>query len=61
MAVNISVDLEGLTWGELRQFVKLADKTGVPDDLNVGHDSGEDCCYAVHGLVPTVPLAELAK
>ena len=44
-----------------RDFVRLADKTGVPDDLIVGHDSGEDCCYAVHGLVPTVPLAELAK
>ena len=33
MAVNISADLEGLTWGELRQFVRLADKTGAPDGL----------------------------
>ena len=33
MAVNISVDLEGLTWGELRQFVRLADKTSAPDGL----------------------------
>ena len=39
MAVNISVDLEERTWGELRQFVRLADKTGVPDDLKVGNDS----------------------
>ena len=61
MAVNISVDLEGLTWGELRQFVRLADKASVPDDLTVDHDAGDDCCYAVHGLVLTVPLTELAK
>ena len=61
MAVNISVDLEGLTWGELRQFVKLADKAGVPDDLIVAHDAWDDCCYAVQGLVLTGPLAELAK
>ena len=39
MAVNISVDLEGLTWGELRQFVRLADIPGVPDDLTVDHDA----------------------
>lgn len=61
MAVNISVDLEGLTWGELRQFVRPADKTSVPDDLTVDHDAGDVCCYAVHGLVLTVPLTELAK
>ena len=46
MAVNISGDLEGLTWGELRQFVRLADKTSVPDDLTVDHDAGDGCCYA---------------
>ena len=61
MAANISVDLEGLTWGELRQFVRLADKTSVSDDLTVDHDAGDVCCYAVHGLVLTVPLTELAK
>ena len=33
MAVNISVDLEGPTWGELRQFVRPADKTSAPDGL----------------------------
>lgn len=61
MAVNISVDLEGLTWGELRQPVRLVDKTSAPDDLTVDHDAGDVCCYAVHGLVLTVPLTELAK
>ena len=61
MAVNISVDLEGPTWGELRQFVRPADKTSVPDDLTVDHDARDDCCYAVHGLALTVPLTELAK
>ena len=61
MAVNISGDLEGLTWGELRQFVRLADKASVPDDLTVDHDAWDDSCYAVHGLALTAPLTELAK
>ena len=35
MAVNISVDIEELTWGELRKVVELAESVGLTAPLDV--------------------------
>ena len=35
MPVKISAELAGLTWADLRVFVSLGDRYGIPDDATV--------------------------
>ena len=42
MAASISVDLTGITWGELRKVVELAESVGLTDDREVDFDVTED-------------------
>lgn len=61
MAVNISVDLTGITWGELRKVVELAKSVGLTDDREVYFDVTEDCCCAPLGISLDVPLGVIVK
>lgn len=61
MAANISVDLTGITWGELRKVVEFAESVGLSDDREVDFDVMEDCCCAPIGIVLTAPLGVIGK
>ena len=61
MAASISVDFTGITWGELRKVVELAESVGLTDDREVDFDVTEDCCCAPVGIVLTAPLDVIVK
>lgn len=61
MAVNISLDLTGITWGELRKVVELAESVGLSDDREVCFDVTEDCCCAPICISLDVPLGVIVK
>lgn len=49
-SMNITIDITGTTWAELRRFVRLADELGVADDDDVQVTWHDVECEAVHEL-----------
>ncbi len=53
--VEVDVPLDGMTWGDLRKFVRIADALGFDDEEEVGREVPWDREYPV-GLRIDAPL-----
>ena len=56
--VRVEVPFNGMTWGELRKFVRIADALGFDDEEDVGYEVPWDLEYQV-GLRIDAPLDHL--
>ena len=58
--VRVEVPFNGMTWGELRKFVRIADALGFDDEENVGYEVPWDLVDPV-GLRLDAPLDRMVE